>query len=104
MLAATLAGRLPRLTDQRVELRVADDVETTLRGHRGRVLPRRIAPDQLAVARIQPESAARQRREIDDPVDHARRAGDLGTRVESPADIPGRGVERVEVAVVGADE
>src|SRR6478736_2236196 len=100
MLAATLAGRLPGLTDQRVELRVADDVETAFRGHRGRVLPRRVAPDQLAVARIQPKGAARQRREVDDPVDHARRAGDLGTRVESPADVAGRGVERVEVAVV----
>src|SRR5439155_101833 len=104
MLAATLAGRLPRLTDQRVELRVADEVETALRGHHGRVLPRRVAPNDLAVARIEAVGAARERREVDDPVDHARRARDLAPGIEPPADIPRRGIERVEGAVVGTDQ
>src|SRR5437764_2813245 len=104
MLSATLAGALDGAPDQRVELRVADEVEAALRRDRGRVLSRRVAPDHLAVPRIQPISAAREGREVDDAVDHARRAGDLAAGVELPADVTGRGVERVEVAVVGTDE
>src|SRR5207247_8010038 len=42
--------------------------------------------------------------EVDDPVDQARRAGDLAVRAEAPADIAGRGVERVEDAVERADQ
>src|SRR6266576_4508244 len=104
MLAATLAASLDGMPDQRVELRVADEIQTALRGDRGRVLARWVAPDQLSVARIEPESAAGQRREVDDPVDHARGAGDLAAGVEPPANIPRRGVERVEGAVIGADQ
>ena len=104
MLATTLAASLNGMPDQRVQLRIADEIETALRGDRGRVLARRVAPNQLAVARIEPEGAARQRREVDQAVDHARGAGDLAAGVEPPADVPSGGVERVEGAVIGADQ
>lgn len=47
--------------------------------------------------------AARTGGEVHEPVDHARRAVDRGRRLEAPEPVAGRGVERHELAVVGAD-
>src|SRR4051794_34143828 len=103
MLAATLPASFSTTADQRVELRVADEVETPLRSDRRRVLPGGIAPHLLAVASVEAEGLPLQRREVDDAVDHARGAGNLAAGVEPPADIARGRVERIEGAVVGAD-
>src|SRR5438067_3024505 len=103
MLAPTLATPAAGLADQRVQLRVADEVEAGLRGDGGGVLAGRIAPDLLAVPGVEAERPTVQRREVDDPVDHGRRSGDPAVGVEAPADVAGRGIERVEGAVVRAD-
>src|SRR5215210_3625597 len=58
----------------------------------------------LPISNVEPVGLPGQGREVDDAVDHGRGARDLAARVEAPADVPGHGVERVEVAVVGADE
>ena len=76
------------------------------------------APDQVAVARVQPEGSPRAdlhssqspgaappaRREVDEPGEDGRRAGDPRRSAEPPARLSGAGVERDEGPVPGPDE
>jgi len=75
------------------------------------------APDKLPGERVQGvgaavaapgrpgsvSAAARASGEVDQPVDHARRAVDRRRRLEAPQPVPGRRVERHELTVVRAD-
>src|SRR5439155_4793498 len=63
--------------DQRVELREADEVEPVMGGDHRCVLTGRIAPELAPVPHVEAERLAVQRREVDDAVDHDRRAGNL---------------------------
>src|SRR5919199_1734844 len=98
MLAATLAAARAGALDQGVELRVADEVEAVLAGNHRGILAGRVPPHELAVSSVETERLPVQAREVDDTIDHDRRAGDLAARVEAPADVSRRGVERIEPA------
>jgi len=77
---------------ERIHAPVADDVEALRVRHDRRVFAVGVDPDRTAVPGIQPIGAVGEGREVDDPVDDARRAGDLAVRAEAPADIAGRGL------------
>src|SRR5437867_1478114 len=90
--------------DQGIELREADEVKPVLDNDDRGELSGRIAPELVSVPDVEAERLAVQRREVDNAVDHARRARNLAPGGKPPADVARRGIEGVEGAVVGADE
>src|SRR4029078_4994518 len=99
-LGAALLGAL----GEAEQARVADEVDPPAVGDRRVERAAPGLPHGLAGAGADGRGRAAAEVRVEDEVpEDDRAAGDLPARVARPADLAGPGVERVELAVVGAD-
>src|SRR5688572_21787475 len=89
--------------DHAVDARVADEIEAIAVGHDARVLAVPERPEQPPVPRVERVRELVEGGEVDDAVQHGRRAGDVALRLEAPLDVARGGVERIEAVAVRAD-